>query len=451
MELNYVIEMHNLNHYYGKGSLRKQTLFDINLTVKSGEIVILSGPSGSGKTTLLTLIAGLRSIQQGSIKILGTEIFKASNQKLLQLRRQLGYIFQDHNLVPFLNAVQNVETSLLLNKELSKKEIRRKAEIILEEVGLGQQMYRNPNQLSGGQKQRVAIARALVTEPKIVLADEPTASLDKNSGRDVVDIIQRLAKQRGSTVILVTHDNRILDIADRIISLEDGRLSVSKGELLLDISNLISAINDIESSQINSIISSWNSQEFADFLNKLNREFKQILQTVNLFKDHSFKNKVDGIIKVISLKIAQVLQAEQVTFFIVDHKRQELWSKNAIGLNRELISIRIPFNTGIAGYVASTGRSINIPDPYNDPRFNRKIDLETGFRTKNILCLPIFNSQHEVFAVAQILNKIGDIPFDREDEQKVFLLTKSLGVILETSILYIQQISLWGEEEFFQR
>ncbi|WP_375495987.1 ATP-binding cassette domain-containing protein [uncultured Nostoc sp.] len=447
MELNYVIEMHNINHYYGKGSLRKQTLFDINLTVKSGEIVILSGPSGSGKTTLLTLIAGLRSIQQGSIKILGTEIFKASNQKLLQLRRQLGYIFQDHNLVPFLNAVQNVETSLLLNKELSKKEIRRKAEIILEEVGLGQQMYRNPNQLSGGQKQRVAIARALVTEPKIVLADEPTASLDKNTGRDVVDIIQRLAKQRGCTVILVTHDNRILDIADRIISLEDGRLSVSKGELLLDISNFFSAINDIETNQISSIIASLNSEKFADFLNKLNREFKQLLQTVNLFKDRSFNNKIDRIIKVISLKIAQVLKAEQVTFFIVDCERQELWSKNAMGLNQELISIRIPFNTGIAGYVASTGRSVNIPDPYTDPRFNRKIDLETGFRTKNILCLPIFNSQQEVFAVAQILNKIGDIPFDREDEQKFFLLTKSLGVILETSILYIQQISSSGGEK----
>ncbi|MEH2172815.1 ATP-binding cassette domain-containing protein [Nostoc sp.] len=447
MEPPYVIEIDNVNHYYGRGSLRKQTLFDINLTVKSGEIIILAGPSGSGKTTLLTLIAGLRSIQQGSIKILGTEIFKASNHKLLQLRRQLGYIFQDHNLVPFLNAVQNVEISLSLNKELSKKEVRRKAEMILEEVGLGQHMYRNPNQLSGGQKQRVAIARALVTEPKIVLADEPTASLDKNSGRDVVDIIQRLAKQRGCTVVLVTHDNRILNIADRIISLEDGRLSVSKGELLLDISNFMSAINDIESNQINSMIENLNNQEFADFLNKLNREFKQLLQTVHLFQDHSFNNKIDKIIKVISLKIAQVLKAEQVTFFIVDSERQELWSKNAIGLNQELISIRIPFNTGIAGYVASTGRSVNIPDPYNDPRFNRKIDLETGFRTKNILCLPIFNSQQEVFAVAQILNKIDDIPFDREDEQNFFLLTKSLGVILETSILYIQQISSSGGEK----
>lgn len=441
MEDNYVIEIQNLNHFYGRGSLRKQTLFDINLTVKSGEIVILAGPSGSGKTTLLTLIAGLRSVQQGNIRILGREISRANNHKLLQLRRQLGYIFQDHNLVPFLNAIQNVETSLSLNKELSKKEVRRKAEIILEEVGLGQQMYRYPNQLSGGQKQRVAIARALGTEPKIVLADEPTASLDKNSGRDVVEIMQRLAKQRGCTVVLVTHDNRILDIADRIISLEDGRLSVSKGELLLDINNFMSAISDIEGNQVSNIIETLTTEQFTDFLNKLNQEFKQLLQAANLFKDRSFNNKLDGIVKAISLKIAHLLEAEKVTFFIVDNERQELWSKNATGLNRELISIRIPMGVGIAGYVASTGKSINIPDPYNDQRFNRKIDMETGFKTKNILCLPILNSQQEVFAVAQVLNKFGDRPFDNEDEQKFFLLTKSLGVILETSILYMQEVS----------
>ena len=174
---NNVVDIQNLNYCFGKGELRKQILFDINLTIESGEIIILSGPSGSGKTTLLTLIAGLRSVQDGSLKVLGKELYRTNNRELLQIRRQLGYIFQDHNLVPFLNAIQNVQVSLKLNKILSKREIYRRAKGILIDVGLEEHLEQLPKNLSGGQKQRVAIARALVTQPKIVLADEPTASL----------------------------------------------------------------------------------------------------------------------------------------------------------------------------------------------------------------------------------------------------------------------------------
>ncbi|MEM9275438.1 MAG: ATP-binding cassette domain-containing protein [Cyanobacteria bacterium P01_F01_bin.143] len=225
---NNVVDIQNLNYCFGKGELRKQILFDINLTIKSGEIIILSGPSGSGKTTLLTLIAGLRSVQDGSLKVLGKELYRTKNSELLQIRRQLGYIFQDHNLVPFLNAIQNVQVSLKLNKILSKREIYRRAKGILIDVGLEEHLEQLPKNLSGGQKQRVAIARALVTQPKIVLADEPTASLDKKTGRDMVEIMQKLAKQQGCAIVLVTHDNRILDIADRVIHLEDGYLESEK-------------------------------------------------------------------------------------------------------------------------------------------------------------------------------------------------------------------------------
>ncbi len=222
---NPVISIQNLNHYFGKRSLRKQILFDIDLTVQPGEIVILTGPSGSGKTTLLGLIAGLWSIQQGSVRVLGRELYRATDKQLLQLRRQLGYIFQAHNLVPFLTACQNVQISLELRQNISKQEVRSRSEAILEAVGLKHRMDYYPEQLSEGQKQRVAIARALVTQPRIVLADEPTASLDKNSGRTVVEILQQLAKHQGCSILLVTHDNRILDLADRLVHMEDGRLS----------------------------------------------------------------------------------------------------------------------------------------------------------------------------------------------------------------------------------
>ncbi len=219
-----VIAVRNLNHYFGEGALRKQVLFDINLEINAGEIVIMTGPSGSGKTTLLTLMGGLRSAQEGSLKILGEEICDAKKLQLTKLRRQIGYIFQAHNLMTFLTAKENVRMSLELHDDFLNRDINAKAIAILSTVGLADRVDYYPEKLSGGQKQRVAIARALVSHPKIVLADEPTAALDKKSGRDVVEIMQKLAKEQGCTILLVTHDNRILDIADRIIYMEDGQL-----------------------------------------------------------------------------------------------------------------------------------------------------------------------------------------------------------------------------------
>jgi putative ABC transport system ATP-binding protein len=220
-----VIAIQNLNHYFGQGDLRKQVLFDINVDIYAGEIVIMTGPSGSGKTTLLTLMGGLRSAQEGNLKILDRELRGATKQELTKLRRNIGYIFQAHNLLTFLTAKQNVKMSLELHEEMLDRDMDKIATSMLETVGLGNRVNYYADSLSGGQKQRVAIARALISHPKIVLADEPTAALDKKSGRDVVEIMQRLAKEQGCTILLVTHDNRILDIADRIIYMEDGRLT----------------------------------------------------------------------------------------------------------------------------------------------------------------------------------------------------------------------------------
>lgn len=223
-----VISIQDLNHYFGEGALRKQALFDINLEINKGEIIIMTGPSGSGKTTLLTLMGGLRSAQSGSLRILEQEICGASKKQLTSLRCNIGYIFQAHNLMTFLTAKENVRMSLELHDKYLDQDIDALAVNMLETVGLGNRVDYYPESLSGGQKQRVAIARALASHPKIVLADEPTAALDKKSGRDVVELMQKLAKEQGCTILLVTHDNRILDIADRIVYMEDGKL-VSDG------------------------------------------------------------------------------------------------------------------------------------------------------------------------------------------------------------------------------
>lgn len=219
-----IIAIDRVCHYFGKGNLRKQILFDITTRIDPGEVVIMTGPSGSGKTTLLTLIGALRSTQEGSMRVFGSELRQASEASLVALRRNIGYIFQAHNLLKSLTAQQNVMMSLELHEHLTAVEARSRAMEMLDAVGLGDFGNAFPDQLSGGQKQRVAIARALVANPRLILADEPTAALDKKSGRDAVEIMRRLAKEKGSAVVLVTHDNRILDIADRLINMEDGYL-----------------------------------------------------------------------------------------------------------------------------------------------------------------------------------------------------------------------------------
>lgn len=219
-----VVDIHDLSHFFGEGNLKKQILFDINLTLKAGEVVILKGPSGSGKTTLLTLMGGLRSAQGGSLKVLGQELVGAKKQKLVRVRRNIGYIFQSHNLLDCLTARQNVQMSVELHDGKTAKVAKQQAITMLQTVGLAEHINYHPRNLSGGQKQRVAIARALVSRPKMVLADEPTASLDSKSGHDVVQLMQQLAREQGCTILIVTHDNRILDIADRILELEDGHL-----------------------------------------------------------------------------------------------------------------------------------------------------------------------------------------------------------------------------------
>ncbi len=217
------ISIVHLSHYYGQGSLKKQVLFDINLQIDRGEIIIMTGPSGSGKTTLLTLMGSLRSVQEGSLSILGQELLHATKEQMTLARRNIGFIFQAHNLLNFLTAYQNIEMALEI-QEVAAAVADTRIRTVLNAVGLEDRTDYYPSDLSGGQKQRVAIARALVSQPKIILADEPTAALDKKSGRDVVEIMEKLARDQGCTILLVTHDNRILDLADRIIYMEDGYL-----------------------------------------------------------------------------------------------------------------------------------------------------------------------------------------------------------------------------------
>lgn len=228
-----VVAVHGLNHFFGSGDARTQALFDNHLNIGRGEIVIMTGPSGSGKTTLLTLIGTLRTVQEGSLKILDQELNGMSAADITEIRKNIGFIFQAHNLFGSLTAFQNVRMATDL-VGIKDRTVKPKIERMLTRLGLGERIHYKPKSLSGGQKQRVAIARGLIHQPKIVLADEPTAALDEESGREAVTLFREMADRDGCTVLIVTHDNRILDVADRIINMVAGRIKNDSNVQLIE-------------------------------------------------------------------------------------------------------------------------------------------------------------------------------------------------------------------------
>ncbi len=245
MYIEPLISIENLSHTFGKGEAARTVLNSVSVDFYPGEIVIIVGPSGAGKTTILTLAGALRSLQVGSVRVAGIELNGAPAKRQLATRQNIGYIFQHHNLLESLNVRENVQMGLAHQPEIPISQLRLRALDILDRVGLVDHAEKHPSQLSGGQRQRVAIARALVRNPAIILADEPTAALDSHSGREVVALLQRMAREQGCAILLVTHDNRILDVADRVLTLEDGRIEESNRTLERIRTGLLAAIRDI--------------------------------------------------------------------------------------------------------------------------------------------------------------------------------------------------------------
>jgi putative ABC transport system ATP-binding protein len=222
-----VLGVRGLEHAFADAGGTRPVLHGIDLELRSGEVVVLDGPSGSGKSTLLTLIASLRTVQRGSVVLFGKELFGASADVRRSVRSGIGFIFQAHNLLPCLDARGNVLMGLALHAHMTTAERRRRADEALAAVGLGDRCDAMPDRLSGGQRQRVAIARALAPQPRLVLADEPTASLDARTGQAVVDELVRRSRDEGTAVLLVTHDERVKERADRRVALVDGRIAAS--------------------------------------------------------------------------------------------------------------------------------------------------------------------------------------------------------------------------------
>ena len=217
------IRVDELNHYFGEGEARNQVLFGNSIEIPAGQLVVMTGPSGAGKTTLLTLIGALRSVHEGRIEVLGRDLSRLGGGDLVEVRRDIGFIFQMHNLFDALSAYENVKMAAqLANGELG--DMRQRCAGILERLGLGHRIDHKPRFLSGGERQRVAIGRALVNQPRLILADEPTAALDKDSTMNVINLLKQTTIDYGAAVMMVTHDHRIIDSADRLVHMVDGRI-----------------------------------------------------------------------------------------------------------------------------------------------------------------------------------------------------------------------------------
>jgi putative ABC transport system ATP-binding protein len=434
------IVIENVSHWFGEGALRRQVLFDIDAVIRAGEVVILTGPSGSGKTTLLTLIGALRSTQRGNLRVLGHELRGASERTLTTVRKSTGYIFQAHNLLEALSVSQNVEMALQLHEGIPVVERERRAAAILGSVGLGEHIERRPSQLSGGQRQRVAIARALVGEPRILLADEPTAALDKETGRAVVRLIQQLAKERGVTVLLVTHDNRILDVADRILALEDGRLSSFLAAATSSTQRLLHTLaEDVRKGELVRHVAKMSTEHFAQVLERVTGEVREFLDVVETSESTTFHGMLEQVLEAFTSKVGQVIGAERATLYLVDEDQREIWARVTGAEGEPPVESRVPIEprraacgcAHCAAHSAATGESINIVDPHRDPLFDPAADRERGVRTQNLLYVPVKDAHGRVFAVIELANKTGGGAFTENDERRVREFTASLGVLLE--------------------
>ncbi len=430
-----LIQLRDVYHAFGQGGLRKTVLQGVSAEIRRGEIVLLTGPSGAGKTTILTLAGGLRSVQAGSLRVFGEELFGATPATLLRIRRQIGFIFQNPNLLDALTACQNVALPLAWAGVIDPTEARARALARLEQVGLAEHADKHPNKLSGGQRQRVAIARALVVEPRLILADEPTSALDKQTGREVVELLQRLAQHQQCTVLLVTHDPRILDIADRTLSLEDGQLiSHARGATQMA-TQLTAGVAELGRPELlTRQVASLDEPAFFRFLEESTGEMDELRRALQKARAQVSAARFDQLLVATTFKAGQFLRADRVTLFAVDAAAGKLRSRVAQSGSDQLLQIELDIGQGVAGYVARTGEVVRLRDAYESPLFNREVDRRTGYRTRSLLCVPVTNSAGQVVGVAQVLNKLGGGDFDEDDERRFKEFFRPIGRLLDQLI-----------------
>jgi len=423
-----ILSIRGVSHAFGDGPLRRRVLSDVSAEIAPGEIVIVTGPSGSGKTTLLTLAGGLRSLQDGSIVAMGNELYGASYDALVTLRERIGFVFQSHNLLPALTARQNVQMALRVSGAPGAAESRRRAVDVLAAVGLERHVESYPHELSGGQRQRVAIARALVRNPAIVLADEPTAALDRQAGRAIVDLLHTLADQHSCAILLVTHDNRIIDVADRILTLEDGQLSEASGGLAEHTALVLSALQ--RRGDLQRMAMPLDATDFVPLVEGFAGEFMQLGRTLDAAREDAMTLLVDETLDTLARKLRQIVRAERASVYVPDRDGRTLRSSAALHNGADGVRLSMPAGAGPAGLAASRrdvvhqtatgGAPISFPDPA----------ALRGCEPREVLAAPVLTTDGSIAGVIEVVNRAAGGPFTAAETQAFTDLAGRLGQVL---------------------
>src|SRR5712692_8988500 len=424
-----IVTVRGVSHAFGEGLTRRQVLTDVTAEVMPGEIVIVTGPSGSGKTTLLTLVGGLRSLQQGSIVALGRELRGSSHEDLVRLRGQIGFIFQSHNLLEALTARQNVEMAVRVGGAVRPQEAQRRALEMLAAVGLDEHAESYPRHLSGGQRQRVAVARALVRDPRIVLADEPTAALDKHSGREVVDLLHKLAEEGSCATLLVTHDNRIVDIADRILTLEDGRLTTGSSGLATHTEYVLNALQ--RRGELQRQAASLPYPEFLELVDGFSSEFERLAGTLDTARKEVVTLLVDDTVEAIACKLRQIFHVERSSVYLMDAARRALRSASAFHDGAEGTEVVVPLGVGPAGRAAERRQTINVTAAGGGDPLYGEVPALRGFPAQAAVTAPVFAPDGDLIAVTELINRAGGGPFAPAAQRTLEDLAAQLGAVLE--------------------
>jgi putative ABC transport system ATP-binding protein len=417
-----LISICEVSHSYGSGTLRRQVLFDVTAEVWPGEIVIVTGPSGSGKTTMLTLIGALRHVQQGSLRVFGTELQGARPQARVSIRKQIGYIFQSHNLLDALTACQNVQMSLG-PRGLTSLAARSAALEMLDRVGLADHSASLPRQLSGGQCQRAAIARALVRQPRLILADEPTSSLDKESGRSVVEMLHRLARKQSCSVLIVTHDHRILDVADRVMQLDDGRLRSFAEPISTHAVHLLTALARLPSEHdLMTVLNRLSALDLLDLLGRLVAESEQFLNVLEMAAHTQAAGVYRVVLRCIFAKVAELLRSDEAHLFSVDRERNSLCLRVSEG--REAVRAVVARAHGIAARAAETGHPVFSEWAGETPKGEGRAEPARHF-----MALPLRDRLGRMLGVSQFVKTRGR--FTLADERTFRDYARPLSLVLE--------------------
>jgi putative ABC transport system ATP-binding protein len=415
-----LVTIRDVSHSYGSGALCKQVLFDITAEVWPGEIVIVTGPSGSGKTTMLTLVGALRRLQQGSLRVFDTELRGAPVETHVGVRQQIGYIFQLHNLLDTLTTCQNVQMSLG-ERALTSPAARSAALEMLDSVGLADHSASFPRELSGGQRQRAAIARALVRRPQLILADEPTSSLDKEAGRGVVEMLHRLARRHGCSVLIVTHDHRILDIADRVMQLDDGCLRAFSEPISTHAVHLLTALSRLPGERdLMTMLNRLSEPDLLELLARLGAESEQYLNVLEMAV-HSEAAGVFGLVlKCVFAKVAELLRSDEGQLFSIDRERNSLRLRVSAGGG----PITTEATQDYAVCVAETGHAVLSAWTVEPSESEDQAEP-----SRHLMALPLRDRLGRVLGVSQFIRIRNQ--FTAADERTFRDYARAIGLVLE--------------------